>query len=96
MDLTQFSTVVALANTSIISISTLDPWKLSNSVSEASFTLKMMRWHQPTGPPAPLNYWPGEIEYTIHHSFYKYNHLYTRRWKLFLLHTVMCTVHLSV
>ena len=43
MDLTQFSTVVALANTSVISICTLELWKLSNFVSAASFTLKMMR-----------------------------------------------------
>ena len=94
MDLMQFSTVVALANTSIISISALELWKLSNSVSEASFTLKMMRWHQPTGPPAPLNYWRGEIECIIHHSFYKYNHLYTIRWKLIFV--AYCTVYCSV
>ena len=50
MDLTQFSTVVALANTSIISISILELWKLSNFVLKASFTLKIMRWYQLTAP----------------------------------------------
>ena len=56
MDLTQFSTVVALANTSIISFSTLALWKLSNSVSEASFTLKKMSWRQQTAPPPSMRF----------------------------------------
>ena len=30
-------------------------------VSDAAFTLKMMHWHQPTGPPA-INYWYEKIE----------------------------------
>ena len=48
----------------------------------------MMRWHQPNGPPEHLNYWSREIKCSLHHSFYKYNHLCPHRWKVFLLHTV--------
>ena len=45
---------------------------------ETSFARKMMRWHQPTGPPEPLNYWSREIKCSLVHSFYKYNHLYSQ------------------
>ena len=87
----QFSTVVALDNTFSISNPTLELWELSNSASEASFARKMMRWHQPTGPPEPLNYLSREIKCSLHHSFNKYNHLCTQKWKV-LLPTVLYTV----
>ena len=57
MDFMQFSTIVALDNTFSISNPSLELWEVSNSASEASFTRKMMRRHQPTGLPKPLNYW---------------------------------------
>ena len=53
----------------------------------------MMRWHQPTGPPA-INYWHGKIECGLHQSFYEYNHSYTWRWNFDL--TVYCDVYCSV
>ena len=98
MDITQFSAVVALVNTSIISISThLELWGLSNSVSEASFTFKRMRWHQlpapsPPLPRAPLNYWPDTINAlsTIH--FINTTTCILEGDKYLLLHTVLYTV----
>ena len=95
MDFMQFSTVVALDSTFSISNPTLELWELCNSASEASFARKMMRWHQPTAAPEPLNYWPREIKSSIHHLFYKYNHFCTHRWKVFFVAycTVYCTVY---
>ena len=81
-----------------ISNPTLELWELSNSASEAFFARKMMSWYQPTGPPEPLNYWSWEIKRSFHHSFNKYNHLCTHRWKVFFVAycTVYCTVYCPV
>ena len=69
-----------------------EPKVLLLLVSDAAFTLKMMRWHQPTGPPA-INYWHGKIECGPHHSFYLYNDSYIWRWNFDL--AVYCDAHCS-
>ena len=107
MDFMKFSTVVAPDKTISISNPTLELWELSNSALEVSFTRKMMCWQQPTGPPELLNYWSRETKCSLHHSFYKYNHLCTYRWKLFfcwilyfilycLLPTAYCIIYCAV
>ena len=62
-------------------------------VSDAAFTLKMMHWHQPTGPPA-INYWYEKNKCGPLHSFFLYNHSYTWSRKFFV--TVYCTVYFTM
>ena len=91
LDLQQFSTIHH-GDSSLYEPFFISEQKVVLSlVSDAAFTLKLMLWHQPMGPPALFNYWYRKNECGLHHSIYVYHHLF-----IAVYCTIYCTVYYTI